>query len=255
MTSEGVEPVRASYPDLDGALVVVVGGGRGIGLATARRFLDQGSRVVVLDLAMTDADAGLEFVQLDVTDAAALDDAASSIVSRHGAPRALLNAAGIVRTASAEELTAEDWTRVIDVNLTGAFHVCQAFGRYMLEVGRGSIVTIASMSGSISNYPQKQVSYNASKAGVVHLSRTLAGEWADRGVRVNTVSPGYIATELTAPLLESEPEWGRAWIERTPMGRLGTPDEIASVILFLASEASSFMTGADVVADGGYTVW
>ena len=246
---------HATYPDLSGKLVVITGGGRGIGLATARRFLAQGSRVVVVDLAMTDPDLDAEFLPVDVTDAEAVEAAASDVAARFGAPDVVLNAAGIVRSASAEDMTVADWRQVVDIDLSGTFYVCQAFGRRMLDAGRGSVINIASMSGSISNFPQKQVSYNAAKAGVVHLTKTLAGEWADRGVRVNSVSPGYIATDLTAALLEREPELGVTWRERTPMGRLGTPDEVASVILFLASEASSFMTGSDVIADGGYTVW
>lgn len=246
---------HATYPDLSGKLVVITGGGRGIGLATAERFRAQGSRVVVVDLAMTSPDLGAEFLPVDVTDAEAVEAAASDVAARFGAPDVVLNAAGIVRSASAEDMTVADWRQVVDIDLSGTFYVCQAFGRRMLDAGRGSVVNIASMSGSISNFPQKQVSYNAAKAGVVHLTKTLAGEWADRGVRVNSVSPGYIATDLTAALLEREPELGVTWRERTPMGRLGTPDEVASVILFLASEASSFMTGSDVIADGGYTVW
>ena len=246
---------HATYPDLSGKLVVITGGGRGIGLATAERFRAQGSRVVVVDLAMTSPDLGAEFLPVDVTDAEAVEAAASDVAARFGAPDVVLNAAGIVRSASAEDMTVADWRQVVDIDLSGTFYVCQAFGRRMLDAGRGSVINIASMSGSISNFPQKQVSYNAAKAGVVHLTKTLAGEWADRGVRVNSVSPGYIATDLTAALLEREPELGVTWRERTPMGRLGTPDEVASVILFLASEASSFMTGSDVIADGGYTVW
>lgn len=244
----------AIYPDLRAKLVVITGGGRGIGLATARRFLAQGADVVVLDLAMTE-DVDAEFVRVDVTDAAAVASAADDLMARRGAPDVVLNAAGIVRSASAEQMTVADWQQVVDIDLSGTFYVCQAFGRLMLEAGHGSIVNIASMSGTISNFPQKQSSYNAAKAGVVHLTKTLAGEWADRGVRVNSVSPGYIATDLTAALLDREPELGITWRERTPMGRLGTPDEVASVILFLASDESSFMTGSDVIADGGYTVW
>ncbi|UJP09752.1 SDR family oxidoreductase [Microbacterium sp. KUDC0406] len=245
---------HTTYPSLAGRLVVVTGGGRGIGLETVRRFLEQGCRVVVLDLAMTD-DVDAEFVQVDVTDASAVASVAADIAARHGAPDVVLNAAGIVRSASAEDMPVDDWRRVVDIDLNGTFFVCQAFGRLMLDAGRGSIVNIASMSGSISNFPQKQSSYNAAKAGVVHLTKTLAGEWADRGVRVNSVSPGYIATDLTAQVLADDPALGETWRERTPMGRLGTPDEIASVILFLASDESSFMTGSDVIADGGYTVW
>lgn len=246
---------KAIYPDLEGKLVVVTGGGRGIGLATAHRFVEQGAQVVVLDLCSGDDDLAAEFVEIDVTDAATVVSAADELTTRLGAPDVVLNAAGIVRSASAEDMSAEDWRRVIDVNLSGTFHVCQAFGRHMLAAGQGAIVNIASMSGTVSNFPQKQVSYNASKAGVVHLTKTLAGEWADRGVRVNSVSPGYIATDLTAALLEREPELGKVWRDRTPTGRLGTPDEVASIILFLASEVSSLMTGSDVIADGGYTVW
>ncbi|MFE6996693.1 SDR family oxidoreductase [Microbacterium sp. NPDC057659] len=245
---------HATHPSLAGRLVVVTGGGRGIGLETVRRFLAQGCRVVVLDLAMT-ADVDAEFVEVDVTDAAAVASVASDIAARLGAPDVVLNAAGIVRSSAAEDMSADDWRRVVDIDLNGTFYVCQAFGRLMLEAGRGSIVNIASMSGSISNFPQKQSSYNAAKAGVVHLTRTLAGEWADRGVRVNSVSPGYIATDLTAQVLADDPALGETWRERTPMGRLGTPDEVASVILFLASDESSFMTGSDLIADGGYTVW
>lgn len=247
----------ATYPSLAGRLVVVTGGGRGIGLQTARRFLDQGCLVVVLDLTLAPeaADASVEFVTVDVTDADAVASVAADIAERFGTPDVVLNAAGIVRSASAEEMTATDWQRVVDIDLSGTFYVCQAFGRLMLEAGRGSIVNIASMSGSISNFPQKQSSYNAAKAGVIHLTKTLAGEWADRGVRVNSVSPGYIGTDLTAQVLRDDPELGEIWTQRTPMGRVGTPDEVASVILFLASDDSSFMTGSDVIADGGYTVW
>ena len=247
----------ARYPSLDGRLVVVTGGGRGIGLQTVRRFLDQGCRVVVLDMAMAAEADGLdvEFVKVDVTDAESVAAVAADISARIGTPDVVLNAAGIVRSASAEEMTAADWQRVVDVDLSGTFFICQAFGRLMLDAGRGSIINIASMSGSVSNFPQKQSSYNAAKAGVVHLSKTLAGEWADRGVRVNSVSPGYIGTDLTAQVLKDDPALGEIWTDRTPMGRVGTPDEVASVILFLASDDASFMTGSDVIADGGYTVW
>ena len=248
-------PEPAIYPDLRAKLVVITGGGRGIGLATVRRFLAQGAQVVVLDLAMTSDLDDVEFVKVDVTDAAAVASVADDLVARRGTPDVVLNAAGIVRSASAEKMTVSDWQRVVDIDLSGTFYVCQAFGRHMLDSGRGAIVNIASMSGSISNFPQKQSSYNAAKAGVVHLTKTLAGEWASRGVRVNSVSPGYIGTDLTAQVLADDPALGEIWRERTPMGRLGTPDEVASVILFLASDASSFMTGSDVIADGGYTVW
>jgi len=260
----------AIYPDLEGKLVVVTGGGRGIGLEAVRRFLEQGARVVIIDLQMTAGELGApdaagwrtvsgdvtaEFAALDVTDPRAVAAFTDELVRRHGAPHAVLNAAGIVRGASAEEMSEKDWRDVVDVNLSGVFYVTQSLGAAMLDAGRGSIVNIASMSGIISNYPQKQVSYNASKAGVIHLSKTIAAEWAGRGVRVNSVSPGYIGTDMTIPNMAANPDWTAAWLERVPVGRVGTPDEVVAVILFLASDASSYVVGSDLVVDGGYTVW
>ncbi|MDL9977740.1 SDR family NAD(P)-dependent oxidoreductase [Microbacterium sp. ASV49] len=260
----------AHFPDLEGKVVAVTGGGRGIGLATVRRFVAEGAHVVVMDLGMTVGDIGeadsdgwqrvsgelhADFADVDVTDEDAVASFATALERRLGPPDVVVNAAGIVRSASAEDMRLKDWRQVVEIDLTGTFIVCQALGSLMLRAGRGSIVNIASMSGSISNYPQKQSAYNAAKAGVAHLSRTLAGEWADRGVRVNAVSPGYIATELTAGVMAADPDMGAQWVARTPIGRVGTPEEVAEVILFLASDASSFMVGSDVTVDGGYTVW
>lgn len=261
---------NVSYPDLDGKVAVVTGGGRGIGLAAVVRLLAQGARVVVVDLQMTigtpgepDADGwrtvtgdvSVDWVPVDVADPAAVEAFAAQLTARHGAADVLLNAAGIVRGASAEEMSVADWNLVVDINLTGTFYMAQHLGRGMLERGSGSIVNIGSMSGIISNYPQKQVSYNASKAAVIHLSKTLAGEWASRGVRVNSISPGYIGTDMTIPNMAANPEWTAAWLERIPVGRVGTPDEVVNAFLFLASETSSYVVGSDLVVDGGYTVW
>lgn len=260
---------EAHYPDLAGTFAVVTGGGRGIGWATVARLRAEGADVLVLDrgfeagglLPPSDAgwqrsedDAGVTFAACDVTDRSAVAALAERLRGQR-IPDILVCAAGIVRSGDAESLSAADWDDVIAVNLTGLFAVCQAMGSLMIDAGRGSIVAIASMSGLISNVPQRQVSYNASKAGVIHLVHTLAGEWAGAGVRVNAVSPGYIATDLTARLMEAEPALVAQWTARTPLGRLGTPQEVAEVILFLASQASGFMTGSNVIADGGYTVW
>ena len=242
------------FPDLRGRLAVVTGGGRGIGLVTARRLVEQGVRVVVLDRAMS-GEVDAELVELDVTDVDAVEEVARTVVDRVGVPDVVVNAAGICRNASAEEMSTDDWRAVLDVNLSGLYYVTRAFGRPMLERGSGSVINVGSMSGIISNYPQHQVAYNASKAGVIHLSRSIAGEWAGRGVRVNSVSPGYIATEMTRAALEARPDWTAAWLKRVPVGRVGTPDEVANVILFLASDASSYVVGSDLVVDGGYTVW
>jgi len=140
------------------------------------------------------------------------------------------------------------------VNLNGLFWCCRAFGKPMLAAGRGSIVNIGSMSGFIVNKPQPQAQYNASKAGVHHLTKSLAAEWATRGVRVNAVAPTYINTPLTAYAKQNTAMFD-AWIDGTPMARMGEPDEIAAVVMFLASDAASLLTGSIVLADGGYTSW
>jgi NAD(P)-dependent dehydrogenase (short-subunit alcohol dehydrogenase family) len=167
----------------------------------------------------------------------------------------LVNNAGIARSETpAETVTDEHWLNVIDVNLNGTFWCCRAFGKHMLQAKAGTIVNIGSMSGFIVNKPQEQSYYNASKAGVHHLTKSLAAEWGARGVRVNAVAPTYIATPLNE-FVKSKPDMYAAWIGGTPMGRLGEVEEIASVVLFLASDAASLMTGSIVLADGGYTCW
>lgn len=160
--------------------------------------------------------------------------------------------AGIVTNTPAEVMTDEEWDNIIAVNLTGVFRTCRGFGRRMLTAGTGSIINIGSMSGQIVNVPQPQCHYNASKAGVHHLTKSLAVEWAMRGVRVNAVAPTYIDTPLLNGL-ESQPGLVSRWLEMTPAGRLGKPHEIASVVQFLASDASSLLTGAIINVDAGYT--
>lgn len=143
---------------------------------------------------------------------------------------------------------------MMDVNLNGMFWCCRAFGRAMLARGKGAIVTIGSMSGVIANKPQRQTHYNTSKAAVHHLTRSLAAEWATRGVRINSIAPTYIETAMTQAAARDKAMF-QTWMEFTPMGRMGRPDEIAAIALFLAAPASSVMTGAIVMADAGYTTW
>lgn len=179
---------------------------------------------------------------------------ADDIEARHGAVDILVANAGIGRPSTpAEDVPDEDWLAVNDVNLNGVFWCDRAFGRPMLHRGRGAIVNIGSMSGLIVNRPQGQSHYNASKAAVHHLTKSLAAEWAGRGVRVNSVAPTYIETPLIAHAEAS----GMAgiWRRDTPMNRFGQPHEVASVVHFLVSDAASLVTGAIVPVDGGFTCW
>jgi NAD(P)-dependent dehydrogenase (short-subunit alcohol dehydrogenase family) len=223
---------------LDRKTAVVTGGGQGIGLACAEALAEAGARVVIADRDPELAAAGC-----------------ASLTSRFGRVDILVNNAGIARSETpAEKVADEHWLNVIDVNLNGTFWCCRAFGKHMLDAKSGSIVNIGSMSGFIVNKPQEQCYYNASKAAVHHLTKSLAAEWGARGVRVNAVAPTYITTPLNA-FVKSNSRMYDAWIGGTPMARMGEVDEIASVVLFLASDAASLMTGSVVLVDGGYTCW
>jgi NAD(P)-dependent dehydrogenase (short-subunit alcohol dehydrogenase family) len=250
---------------LDGKVAVVTGAAQGIGFATAEALAEAGALVVVTDMNEAGAAKAAAAIKalgqradsfpLDVTDPRAVEKAQVEIVKRHGKVDVLVNNAGIaISFKPAETMDDATWNKVIDVNLNGVFWCCRAFGKAMLEQGKGAIINVGSMSADIVNYPQEQANYNASKAGVHHLTRSLAAEWAARGVRVNAVAPTYIETELTKDVA-MDPEIRRHWIDGTPMARMGKPSEIASVILFLASDASSLMTGSIVSVDGGYTCW
>ena len=240
---------------LDGKQALVTGAAQGIGFEIAKGLSEAGADVIIADMNPGVGEAaassiGGRFERLDVTDPGAVHDLAAKLSS----VSILVNNAGIVRNTPAEDTPDDDWKAVMGVNLDGVFWCCREFGRQMLDAGTGSIVSTASMSGLISNHPQPQAAYNASKAAVIHLTRSLAGEWASRGVRVNAVAPGYTATPLTKRGLET-PGWRETWLGTTPMGRLAEPAEIAPAVLYLASDASSFVTGHTLVVDGGYTVW
>jgi len=250
--------------DLGGRAAFVTGGGRGIGLCAAEALLEAGARVVISDIdaaLLASAKASLagkgevDSVRLDITDSAAVAAAASEANARFGAIDILIANAGVAwPDTGGEDMTDDVWRKVIDVDLNGAYWSCREFGRVMLARGRGSIVTVGSMSGLISNKPQRQVHYNAAKAAVHHMTRSLAGEWAGRGVRVNSVAPTYVDTPMSSGAF-SDPRLYPVWMEMTPMKRVARPDEIASAILFLASDASSAMTGSILVVDCGYTIW
>jgi NAD(P)-dependent dehydrogenase (short-subunit alcohol dehydrogenase family) len=244
---------------LENQIAIVTGGGRGIGLEIARAMKASGAHLVIAEAETEVGQATArelegDFIQTDVTSSSSVKAMVAAVMAKHGRIDCIVNNAGICRNTPAEDVSDDEWKLVMAVDLDGVFYCCREAGKVMLAQGSGTIVNIGSMSGIISNKPQPQVAYNVAKAGVIHLTKSLAGEWADRGVRVNCISPGYIGTPMTKRGLET-PEWKEAWLSGTPMGRLGEPSEVAAVAVFLASPASSYMTGSNVVVDGGYTSW
>lgn len=242
----------------------MTGAGSGIGRRVTVALAEAGADVACFDLP---ASNGLEEVTVeieklgqravtltgDVTRAADLAAAIDHAERELGQVSVAVNSAGIANAAPAEDMEENQWKQMLEVNLTGVFLSCQAEARVMLPRGAGSVINIASMSGTIANRGLTQAHYNASKAGVIHLSKSLAMEWRERGVRVNAVSPGYTATPMN--LRPEVAEQARRFEEETPLGRMATPEEIAWPVVFLASGAASFCTGMDLVVDGGFTCW
>ena len=245
---------------LAGKVTVVTGGRQGIGKVVAHALAEQGSDVVILDMADAGdvaaeiaAQHGVRAIALtcNVTDADEVARTIEEAGATMGTLDLLFNNAGICLHKPALECTPSDFTTVINVNLNGVFFVAQAFARYLVAQGKqGNIVNTASMSGTIVNIPQGQASYNASKAGVMHLTKSLAVEWAPLGIRVNSISPGYIATEMTGNVRE---DWRQIWTDMIPFKRMGTPEELSGAVIYLLSDAATYTSGADLIIDGCFT--
>lgn len=248
--------------NLEGHVAAITGGASGIGLETAKALASCGATIALIDINQESLDRAAGMIDMngvavsthvvDVTSPSEVTAVAAAVVKQHGKITILVNSAGIARLHSALDVSDEEWRSVMDVNVNGTFWASRAFGKYMIEAGGGSIVNLGSMSGLIINRPQFAASYMASKGAVHMLTKALAVEWADKAVRVNAVAPGYVGTEMTLKMRE-KPELFNVWMDMTPMARCGEPSEIASAILFLASPASSYVTGTILSVDGGYT--
>jgi NAD(P)-dependent dehydrogenase (short-subunit alcohol dehydrogenase family) len=248
--------------NLEDRVAVITGGTRGLGAGFAEALADAGASVLLVgrdvergqavSQALKEQGASAAFTAADVTVPQDVSRILAEALDQFGRVDVLINNAGACVHAPALDVTAADWRRVMDVNLDAVWHCAQTFGRHFVDQRSGVIVNIGSMSGLIVNRPQWQPAYNASKAAVHHLTRSLAAEWGPFGVRVNALAPGYIKTDMS-PV--DEAQFRRHWIEDAPLQRYGTVEELAPAVVFLASDASAFVTGSVLVADGGYTAF
>ncbi|PWW80110.1 NAD(P)-binding protein [Tuber magnatum] len=251
-------------------VVLVSGGARGLGLTQAEALLEAGAKVYALDRlekpspefyeaqarATDNLGTSLHYMRIDVRDEARLHAVVQAIADENGRLDGLIAAAGINEEHTALEYTAADFNKMMEINVTGAFLTAQAAARQMVKLGKGgSIVMIASMSGTIANRGLICPAYNASKSAVLQLGRNLAAEWGPYGIRVNTISPGYIVTAMVEELFTKFPERREDWPKQNMLGRLSKPQEYRGAAVFLLSDASSFMTGADLIMDGGHHSW
>jgi NAD(P)-dependent dehydrogenase (short-subunit alcohol dehydrogenase family) len=250
--------------DLSGRVALVTGAGSGIGQRIALGLAQCGAGVACLDRrtdgGLNDTVGWIEkagrkalAIAVDVTNRAALDAAVEKTEADLGALEIAVNAAGIANANPAEKMDEDQYQTLMDINMKGVFFSCQAEANAMLKHGKGAIINIASMSGVIVNRGLEQVHYNASKAGVIHMTKSMAMEWVGRGIRVNSISPGYTATPMnTRPEMVDQT---REFEAQTPMARMASVDEMVGPAIFLASDASSYCTGVDLLVDGGFCCW
>lgn len=246
---------------LEGQIAIVTGAGKGIGEAVAQALATAGARVAVTSRVAADAERvaaslgpGHAALGMDVRSSAAVDEAVATVVETLGTPTILVNNAGVNRLGPSESYTDEDWELVLDVNLTGVFRCCRAVGARMLEAEHGSIVNVASIIGASVGMPWR-APYASSKAAVVGLTRTLAVEWADRGVRVNALLPGPVRTAMVAEAIERGVVEEQRVVDHTPARRFGLPSDIADAVVLLVSPGARFITGQALVVDGGYATF
>ena len=243
---------------------VVTGGAGGIGEEICNALLDAGSKVILADIdekksikivkKLSKKNKNIFYYNLNALSAESICDLKKKIIKKFKKIDVLVNAIGICKNKDAVKVSNKEWDEVININVNSMFYLCREFGKIFIKQKYGSIVNVGSNSGIIVDKPQPQASYNASKAAVHQLTKSLACEWAKYNIRVNAIAPGYVATEMTL-LGRNKPDWFKYWIEMTPMKRLAKPSEIASSVLFLASDSSSYCTGSILSIDGGYTSW
>jgi NAD(P)-dependent dehydrogenase (short-subunit alcohol dehydrogenase family) len=250
---------------LDGRTAIVTGAGRGLGRSMALALAGAGARVALFDVNREDLDSAAAEVRglgataearaVDVADEAQVAQAVEAVAREMGGLHVLVNNAGVTTRSPLEDLPEEDWQRVIDINLGGLFRCCKHAARQFAAQGGGAIINIASISGLVGNRGGLNSHYCASKGGVIALTRSLAVEWAPKSIRVNAIAPGYFVTPMTDRLKQRDPAFYQELVERIPLGRFGRAPDLAGVVVFLASEASAYLTGAVLVVDGGYTAW
>lgn len=248
---------------MKGKVVLVTGGGRGIGQVIARELARCGADIALFSrsgaedtVKIIEGEGGHALdIRCDVTDEQQVVQGISQIMQHYGRLDVVVNNAGVCYHKTMFEATVEEWRQVIDINLTGAYIVCREAARVMIATGiKGSIINIASVSGHVVNIPQCQASYNASKAAVIHMTKSLAIELVDQGIRVNAISPGYVATPMSIDPDFVEPELLAAWQPLFPMHRMAKPEELCGAIVWLCSESAGYTSGADIIIDGCYGV-